>query len=100
MIEQQKIENVLVVLGRNIKRARLRRNISSINVASMAQISRTTLVKIETGKKGVKIDAYIKVLGVLGLDEDIAQVAYADLNGRSLVDQDLDKRQRIKRIRI
>lgn len=66
----------------------------------MAQISRTTLVKIETGKKGVKIDAYIKVLGVLGLDEDIAQVAYADLNGRSLVDQDLDKRQRIKRIRI
>lgn len=100
MTEANKVNDILAILGRNIKRARLRRNISSANVAFSAEISRTTLVKIETGKKGVKIDAYIKVLSVLGLEEDMAQVAQADINGRTLVDQALDKRQRVKRISI
>ena len=43
----------LTALGENIKLARLRRELSSEQVAERAGISRNTLTKIERGEEGV-----------------------------------------------
>ena len=76
-------------LGENIKYARLRRDLSSEQVAERAGISRNTLIKVEKGDEGVAIGYYFRVLVVLGLDKDILLVAKDDELGRKLQDAKL-----------
>lgn len=68
-------QRTLTTLGKNIKYARLRRDLSSEQVAERAGISRNTLIKIEKRDEGVAIGYYFRVLAVLGLDRDILLVA-------------------------
>ena len=75
-------QRTLTTLGENIKYARLRRDLSSEQVAERAGISRNTLIKIEKGDEGVAIGYYFRVLAVLGLDKDILLVANDDELGR------------------
>lgn len=86
------------VLGENIKIARLRRKFSAEQVAERANISRPTLVSIEKGNPNVTIGAYVKVLSVLGLENDIMEVANDDKLGRRLQDAKLLVRERAPRI--
>lgn len=86
------------VLGENIKIARLRRKFSAEQVAERANISRPTLVSIEKGNPNVTIGAYVKVLSVLGLENDIMEVANDDKLGRRLQDAKLIVRERAPRI--
>lgn len=72
--------------GENIKLARLRRKLSAQQVAERADISRSTLSKIEKGDEGVALGSIYRVLIVLGLDKDILLVAKDDLLGRTLQD--------------
>lgn len=60
----------LTALGENIKLARLRRELSSEQVAERAGISRNTLTKIERGEEGVAMSYYFRVLAILGLEKD------------------------------
>jgi transcriptional regulator with XRE-family HTH domain len=80
---------VLGSLGENIKLARLRRNLTSEQVAERAGISRRTLVSVEKGLPSVAMGTYVQVLFVLGLSDDLLQVAKDDLLGRKLQDAKL-----------
>jgi transcriptional regulator with XRE-family HTH domain len=89
-----KTQKILVVLGENIKLARLRRKISMEQLAERANISRSTLWLIEKGTSSVAIGAYIQVLFVLGLERDLLKVAIDDVLGRKLQDADLMVKER------
>jgi transcriptional regulator with XRE-family HTH domain len=91
-------QKTISVLGENIKLARLRRKFSAKQVAERADISRPTLVSIEKGNPNVTIGAYVKVLSVLGLEDDIIEVAKDDKLGRRLQDAKLLVRERAPRI--
>ena len=73
-------------LGENIHLARLRRDLTSEQVAERAGISRNTLIKIERGDEGVAIGMYLRVLIVLGLQDDLLLIARDDVLGRKLQD--------------
>ncbi len=77
---------MLQTLGENIRLARLRRDLSSEQVAERAGISRNTLIKIERGDEGVAIGMYFRVLIVLGLQDDLLIIARDDVLGRKLQD--------------
>lgn len=87
-------QRTLITLGENIKYARLRRDLSSEQVAERAGISRNTLIKIEKGDEGVAIGYYFRVLAVLGLDKDLILIAKDDELGCRLQDAKLTVKER------
>lgn len=68
-------QRVLEKMGANIKKARLRRNISAKLLAERAQISKDTLCAIEKGASTVSIGAYAAVLASLEMDTDFELIA-------------------------
>ena len=89
-----KHERMMRELGENFRLARLRRDLSSEQVAERAGISRNTLIKIERGDEGVAIGMYFRVLIVLRLEDDLTNVAKDDVLGRKLQDAGLLTNQR------
>lgn len=89
-----KINKILIRLGENIKLARLRRRLSTQQISERAGISRPTLSAIEKGMPSVSIGLYLQVLFVLGLAEDIINVASDDALGRKLQDANLTVKER------
>ena len=85
-------EKLLIELGDNIKKARLRRKLSADQVAERAGISRKTLWNIENGLSGVAIGNCLLALLALGLEKDILKIAADDVLGRKIQDSDLRKR--------
>ncbi len=81
-------------LGDNLRMARLRRRLSARQVAERAGISRPTLAAIEKGSENVGMGAYVNVIMVLGLLDDLVKVAADDELGRKLQDSELIVRQR------
>jgi len=86
-----KYNSILEKMGENIKLARKRRKLSTIQVSERADISRSTLYLIESGNVGVAIGAYLNVLRVLGLQDDMLKLAADDEFGRKLQDLELLK---------
>ena len=84
----------MYTLGENIRLARLRRDLSSEQVAERAGISRNTLIKIEKGDEGVAIGMYMRVLVVLGIADNILLIAKDDELGRKLQDAGLLVKER------
>ena len=84
------------ILGENIKLARLRRKLTTVQVSERAEILRSTLNLIEKGDVGVSMGNYFNVLRTLGLQEDLFKVAQDDIFGRKLQDLDLlDKNEEL-----
>lgn len=81
-----KTKRIFSEMGENIKLARLRRKLSSEQVAERANISRPTLSAIEKGSPTVSIGSYLLVLQVLGLEKDFLLLAKDDELGRKLQD--------------
>ena len=82
---------VLEKMGENIKIARKRRKLTTMQVAERAAISRSTLYLIESGNPSVAMGAYFNVLRVLGLQDDFLKLAADDELGRRLHDLELLK---------
>ncbi|HEY3372504.1 MAG TPA: helix-turn-helix transcriptional regulator [Prolixibacteraceae bacterium] len=84
-----RLQKILDQLGENIKLARKRRKLTTMQVAERAGIDRTTLYQIEKGNPSVSIGAYFNVLRVFGLHEDFLKIAEDDEFGRKLQDLEL-----------
>lgn len=90
----RKLEQKMVLLGEQIKLARLRRNLSIAQVAERATCSPLTVNRIEKGAPTVAIGIYARVLYALQLDDDLVLIAKEDPQGRTLQDLSLKHRQR------
>jgi transcriptional regulator with XRE-family HTH domain len=69
-----------------LRLARLRRRLPAKQVAAAAGMSPMTLRSLERGGSGVTIGAYLSVMQVLGIEEDLNLLAQADPVGRQLQD--------------
>lgn len=91
-------QKILETMGEQIKKARLRRNLSTELVAERAGISRATLWAVEKGTPTVSMGTYAVVLHALGgMDKDLELIAKDDEFGRKLQDLKLPTRKRAKR---
>jgi len=88
---------ILSEFGENLKMARLRRKLSTQQVSERANVTRSTLWRIEKGSPSVAIGTYVQVLFVLGLDKDLLKVATDDVLGRKLQDAELIVKKRTKK---
>ncbi len=81
-----KHQKILEQVGENIKLARKRRKLTTIQVSERAGYDRSTLNKIEKGNGSVSMAAYFSTLRVLGLQDDFLKLAADDVMGRKLQD--------------
>lgn len=95
------VKKALEKLGSDIKDARIRRRISMDLMAERAGITRPTLVKVENGDAGTSIGIYAKVLFILGLEKNLANIADIrnDPVGIMIANEGLPKKARSKKIR-
>ena len=93
-------QSALIKLGQDINYARRRRRISKALMAERAGIAINTLTRIENGDSGTSIAAWASVVFVLGLIENLRNIADSshDLTGLMLDEERLPKRIRYKRI--
>lgn len=84
-----KVQLLLETIGENIRLARLRRKLTTQQVAERAGITRTTLWQVEKGNGGVSMATYAQLLLVLGLESDLEQLAKDDEMGRRIQDAKL-----------
>ncbi|MDQ2773088.1 MAG: helix-turn-helix domain-containing protein [Bacteroidota bacterium] len=89
-----RIQQYLTEVGDHIRLARLRRKLSTTRVAERAAITRPTLRAIESGAPTVSMGAYVQVLAVLGLEQNLPRLAGDDVLGHKLQDADLLVRER------
>jgi len=82
-------QKVLTQLGENIKLAYKRRKLTQTMLSQRTGLSRLTIRKIEQGDPNVSIGHYVSVLAVLGLVDDLLDVAKDDELGRKLQDIEL-----------
>ncbi len=91
-------KGVLAQMGRQIKLARLRRRLPADLVSERANISRSTLNKIEKGSSSVSIGAYAAVLHALGdLEKDLLNIAKDEAFDRLAEDNEIQIPKRIRK---
>ena len=91
---------ILEKVGAQIKRARLRRNISVEVITDQASISETTFYAIEKGASTVSIGAYAAVLAVLELVNDLERIALDEGGKKQFQEENFHKRERASRRRV
>ena len=89
-----KEKRILELVGENIKLARLRRKLTTEQVAQRANIGRSTLWHVEKGSEHISIGIILQVLSVLGLADDMKGIAANDVLGRKLQDANLITKKR------
>ena len=89
-----RLQEYLTEAGENIRLARLRRKLSTAQIAERAAISRTTLVAVEKGAPHVSMGTYVQVIFTLGLEKTVRHLAEDDALGRKLQDAGLVAKER------
>ena len=87
-------------LGNDINRARRRRRISKEIMSLRAGISVNTLTKVENGNPNSSMAAWVSVLSVLGLTDNLKDICDLknDKIGIILEDESLPRRIRYKKV--
>ena len=80
----QAVHDTLTALGRDIRRARIRRRISSADLALRSLVSRPTILKVEKGDPSVSFGTVVHVLWVMGLLDRVSGLLRDDPVGESL----------------
>jgi transcriptional regulator with XRE-family HTH domain len=88
-----KHQQILAEVGQNIKLARKRRNLTTLQVAERAGVDRSTLYQIEKGNGRVSLAAYFNTFRVLSLQDDFLKLGADDPLGRKLQDLELLHKQ-------
>lgn len=93
------VTRALRKLGQDINDARRRRRITIQLMAERANLSRSTVGKIERGNPTTSMASYATVIFILGMDKRLADLVDSahDLIGRRLEDENLPKRIRMPR---
>lgn len=81
-------------LGERLRLARMRRRMSLSELASRVGVARGTLTRLEQGDLSVSLGLLARVLAVLGLEEDLDQLARDDELGQRLQDVRLRRPRR------
>src|SRR5258708_31205853 len=81
-------------LGERLRLARLRRRISLTDLAARVDSTRSTLSRMERGDLTASLALLVRVLGVLGLEEDLDQLVPDHERGRRLQDVRLRRPRR------
>lgn len=90
-------EELLRRFGDRLRLARLRRRLSAKQVAERAGMAPMTLRSLERGGSGVTIGAYLAVMQVLGIEQDLDLLGRSDPVGRELQDARLPARAKTSR---
>lgn len=93
------VNKALKKLGADLKEARIKRRLTMALVEERAGITHITLSKVEKGHAGVSIGIYAKVMFVLGLIDNIYNLAEPDNDsvGKIYDKESLPKRVRYKK---
>lgn len=92
------VNKALKKLGADLKEARIKRQITMALVEERAGITHITLSKIEKGDSGVSLGNYAKVMFVLGMIDNLYNLAEPDNDtvGKFFDKENLPKRVRYK----
>ncbi len=74
----------LTRLGRTVRLARLRRNLSQQEIAERMGVSRASVVAMEKGEPGVALGILVKGLTVLGYTERLGELLASDPIGEEM----------------
>lgn len=69
------VEQALRTLGANLRTARLRRNLSLDSVGRKIGTTRQRVAEAEQGKPNVSISVYVAMMWVLGMVDQVAELA-------------------------
>lgn len=83
-------------LGARLRLARLRRGLTARQVAERAGMAPLTLRNLERGRPGVTMGAYLAVMQVLGVEQEVDRLVESDPVGRQLQDAALPARGRAR----
>lgn len=72
---------LLLQLGERLRRARVKRGMTTTQLAQQAGISRMTLSAVEAGAPTPTMGTYLRVMSVLGVSQDLVLVASDTLQG-------------------
>lgn len=84
-------------LGERLRLARRRRRMSLADLAARVGVSRGTLSRLERGDLATSLGTLARILGVLGLEEDLDLLARDDELGRRLQDVRLPRPRRARK---
>jgi transcriptional regulator with XRE-family HTH domain len=88
------LEAALKKVGKGIRRARVRRDMTQEELGLRAMVSRKTISNLENGSPEVSMGILLQVLHVLGMHDQFAQLAApeADETGKALEERKLPAR--------
>ena len=90
------VEELLQQVGQNIKMARIRRNLTILELANRVHVDERAISRLEKGDPSINFKNLVTVLMVLGLEDSVFDLAdpNADELGRALELQKYPKRVR------